>query len=96
MTKNEILDYLSKIYWDNDFKEKLEIAVAKYVVYQQDPDSYSCYNYKYYISKEDAENDFLSRDYVSSGRLCYCIISSLDDSDLYRCRRTIYSFSYFD
>lgn len=87
MTKNEILDYLLKIDWSDELTNKLEIAVARYVVYQRDPDSDYCYDYKYYLSKDDAEKDFESRDYVASGFWCYCYISSLYENDFRR--RTI-------
>lgn len=79
MTKNEILDYLAKIDWDDDLKDRLEYIISKYVVYQEDPDTHVCYCHEYYISKEDAEKDFNSRDYVPNGLWCYCIISSIND-----------------
>ena len=89
MTKNEILDYLSTIDWSDEFTNKLEIAIARYVVYQRDPDSNYCYDYKYYLSKDDADKDFKFRNYVASGRWCYCYISALDDNDDYNRRRII-------
>ncbi len=86
MTKNEILDYLSN-HWNDELKNKLEISIARYVVYQIDPDNDSTYCYKYYVSKDLAVRDFESRDYVASGCWCYCCISSFYDD--YNLRRII-------
>lgn len=89
MTKNEILDYLLN-HWNDELKNKLEISIARYVVYQMDPDNYSTYCYKYYLSKDLAVRDFESRCYVASGRWCYCCVSSVCDDDDYYNRRIIY------
>ena len=87
MTKEQILKHLNAVEWTEDLLERLENAVAAYVVYNKDPDDGHAYFRAYHISEADARADFEGRNFVPAGCWCYAVLSSLHTDDLYETRR---------
>lgn len=79
MTKEEILHELEKTEWNDTFKENLERMIAKYVVYQEDPDTHSRYCEEYFMHRKEAIEDYNARKYVPCGMWCYCKLDLLQE-----------------
>lgn len=82
MTKEQVIAIISEMDWPEEWYNKteaqinIEAALAKYVVYQEDPDTHRVYHRQYHLTKEDAEKDLDSRR-CNDGRWCYCTIAEI-------------------
>ena len=91
MTKEQVLEYISAMDWQKDSwkkteeQAKIECSIAKYVVYQENMDTYNVYSHEYYMTQEEALADFESR---TSSDTCYCVVAEMNGS--FRKKRTIY------